>query len=152
MRGGSGASGQRLPLYVATPAVGAQSLTGAWQAGSFSNSYAVFVLNIASAATEVGDTLDVYVDTAVGAPTNAGTVIATNVIHFAQVLGNGGAKQYSAVVNPGGSVMTAPVDTSADAAAGAVRHILGDQWRYRIVQVDANSNAAFAISLVGYLF
>jgi hypothetical protein len=138
MRVGAGASGQRLPLYVATPAVGAQSLTGTWQSGSFSNAYAVFVLNIASAATEVGDTLDVYVDTAVGAPTSGGTVIATNVIHFAQVLGNGGAKQYSAVVNPGGS--------------GAVRHILGDQWRYRIVQVDANSNAAFAISLVGYLF
>lgn len=141
--------GQRLELYAATPAAGAQSLTGTAVTGYYTNHCAVWVLNVSSAATDVGDTLDVYVDTAVG---GGSTLVWTNVVHFQQVLGNGGAKQYAAVVTPGASVMTAPVDTSADAAAGAVRHMLGDQWRYRIVQVDANSNAAFAMTLRGYLY
>lgn len=144
-----GGYGQRVELYAATPAAGAQSLTGDAAAGHYSNAFAVWVLDVASAATDAGDTLDVYVDTAVG---GGATAVWVNVVHFAQVLGNGGAKRFAAIVNPGGSVMAAPVDVSADAAAGAVRHMLGDQWRYRIVQADANSNAAFAITLRGYLF
>lgn len=50
----------------------------------------VFLLNVSAAALLVGDTLDVYLQ---------GSVDGTNyndILHFTQVLGNGGAKVYEA--------------------------------------------------------
>lgn len=139
--------GRPLSLYAATVPVAAQSLTGTAVTGNYTSGFAVWVLNVTIAvASDVGDTLDVYVDTSVD-----GTVWV-NVVHFAQILGNGTAKRFLAIVSPASTVMTAPVDVSADAAAGAVRHALGHQWRYRLVQVDADSDANFAVTLNGYLY
>lgn len=103
---------------------------------------AEFDLNLTAAATDVGDTLDVYVDTSLDS-----AVTWINIVHFTQLLGNGGAKRETMVLNPGGNVGTAPINTAADAAAAGVRHILGAQYRVRYAQVDANANAAFTFTV-----
>lgn len=101
------------------------------------------LLDVTAAATEVNDTLDVYVD--VLAPDNATWL---NAIHFTQVLGNGGAKKFFAVLDPSnpGAVV---IDATADAAAGAVRPALfGPQLRGRYTEVDAGGGvASFTFSL-----
>jgi hypothetical protein len=105
-------------------------------------------LDVTAAATDVGDTLDVYVDMSIddGSKWN-------NLIHFTQVLGNGGAKTFAACIkndNPGASAVFA---TTSDAAAGATRQIgFGDRLRYRAVTVDAGTqNVSFTYSLKAFL-
>jgi len=140
--------GERVRLASVTTVVGAipagavTAKTGLWSSG-----FGVFVLNLSAAATDVGDTLDIYVDTSID-----GGTTWINIIHFAQLLGNGGAKQFAAAITPSANVGTAPVDVSADAAAGAIRHYLGDQFRVRYVQVDADSDAAFTFTVDAYLY
>lgn len=104
----------------------------------------VFLLDVTAAATDVTDTLDVYIDAQVGST-------FVNAIHFTQCTGTGGAKKYFAVLdasNPGTSV----IDVTSDAAAGAVRPALfGDQFRARWVIVDPGAGAAsFTFSVTGY--
>jgi len=103
----------------------------------------VLVLDVTEAATAAGDTLDVYVDVSLDGAS------WINAVHFDQVLGNGGAKQYYAVLdasNPGTSV----IDASADASAGDVRPALfGAYMRARWAVVEAD-DAAFTFSVVGY--
>lgn len=150
-RTASGGYGQRTTLASVTTTAGAVSLaTGTLtaQSGFYSHGFAEFVLDVTAAATDVGDTLDVYVDTAIDGGTRW-----VNIIHFAQVLGNGGVKTFAATITPSASVGTAPVDVSSDLAAGAIRHYVGDQYRVRYAQVDATTqNAAFTFTVKGYLF
>ena len=104
------------------------------------------VLDVTAAATDVGDTLDVYVDVSFDAGTSW-----VNAIHFAQVLGNGGAKKFVAPLslNP---AATAPVDVSADASVGVVRQIgVGTKMRVRGVVVDADADGSFTWSCVAML-
>lgn len=101
-------------------------------------------LDVTAAATDVGDTLDVYIDMSIDGGTKW-----NNVIHFTQVLGNGGAKTFVAVIkndNPGASAVFA---TTSDASAGATRQIgFGDRIRYRAAAVDASTqNVSFTYSL-----
>ncbi|MEK7992897.1 MAG: hypothetical protein AAB403_03735 [Planctomycetota bacterium] len=105
-------------------------------------------LDVTAAATEVGDTLDVYVDMAIDDGTKW-----HNLIHFTQVVGNGGAKTFIACIkndNPGASAVFA---TTSDAAAGATRQIgFGDRIRFRTVTVDATTtgNLSFTYSLKAF--
>lgn len=101
------------------------------------------ILNLTAAATDAGDTLDVYLDTSYD---NGATWV--NLGHFTQCLGNGGAKKYVLTIcptNPGTSV----IDVSADASAGAQRQIgFGTRFRYRSVVVDASTqNVSFNYTL-----
>lgn len=105
-------------------------------------------LDVTAAATDVGDTLDVYIDMSID-----GGVKWNNIIHFTQVLGNGGVKTFVAVIkndNPGASAVFA---TTADAAAGATRQIgFGNNLRYRAVTVDAGTqNESFNYTLKAFL-
>ena len=107
---------------------------------------ATIVLNVTAAATEVDDTLDIYLDTSYD-----GGTTWVNIAHFTQVLGNGGAKEFAANIinkNP-----AAEIDVAADAAAGTIRALaLGDRIRYRSVAVDAGGVAAsFTFGLVAFL-
>lgn len=94
-----------------------------------------WVLNVTAAATAAGDTLDVYVQT---------TYDGTNyddVIHFTQVLGNGGAKTYIAevshVVVPE-SELKAPADAAL--SAGVLQGIkLGVDVRVKWVVASASA-------------
>ena len=98
-----------------------------------------FVLDVTiPVASDVGDTLDVKVQTMIDG-TNW-----VDVVHFTQVLGNGGAKRFVA------KIMASTAEALfADAviAAGTVRHLLGDEWRINYVQVDADSNASFVFTV-----
>jgi hypothetical protein len=85
----------------------------------------IFQCNLTAAANLVGDTLDVYIDAEL--PDGAWG----NAIHFPQMLGNGGAKDYYAVLdasNPG----TACIDVTSDAAVNTVRPaVFGPSFRVR---------------------
>lgn len=109
--------------------------------------WAIFELNVTAAATEVGDTLDVFIDTSLD---NGTTWV--NIVHFAQSTGTSEPDRSVAIVSPGGSVMTAPTDVAADAAAGAVRHFLGTQFRvrYTMVQAVTNDNETFTFNVNAY--
>lgn len=99
----------------------------------------VFVLDVTAAATDVGDTLDVTIQTKLDG-TNW-----TDVVHFAQVLGNGGTKRH--VEKIAASPALAGFEVGTGLAAGAVRDLLGDEWRVAYVQVDADTDASFTFSV-----
>ena len=108
----------------------------------------ILQLDVTAAATDVGDTLDVYVDMAID-----GGLKWCNIVHFTQVLGNGGAKTFHAIIkndNPGASAVFA---TTSDAAAGATRQVgFGNNLRYRAVTVDAGTaNVSFTFTLKAFL-
>lgn len=101
------------------------------------------ILDTTAAATDVGDLLDVYLDTSFN-----GGATWINCVHFTQQLGNGGAKREGVVVSPFSQTATAPVNLASDAASGAVRHLFGDQVRVRVVTVDAGTqNISFTTGL-----
>lgn len=96
-----------------------------------------FQLTVSAAATEAGDTLDVYVQHSI----DGGTTY-DDFLHFTQVLGNGGAKKFLASwfrnMAPE-SELKPPAD--ATLAAGALQGPVGDLWRIKWIIVDANANA-----------
>lgn len=102
------------------------------------------VLNVTAAATEVGDTLDVFVDCS---PDGGTTWI--NIVHFTQVLGNGGPLTFLAISDDT-TGMEENV-TSALAAGAVPRPLLGNAIRVRHTAVDANANAnaVFAFTVTG---
>jgi len=97
-----------------------------------------FVLNLTAAATDAEDTLDAYVQTLVNG-------VWVDVVHFTQMLGNGGAKRYFAKVSAG--LAEAMFENGSSLAAGAVRHLCGDAWRVRWVIVDADADGLFTFSV-----
>lgn len=104
-----------------------------------------FLLDVTAAATEVGDTLDVYVQQSYD-----GTSF-DDVAHFIQVLGNGGAKKFIAEwtrdVTPE-SEMHAPQDAAI--AAGVIQGAkLGFPVRVKWVIVDVATlgNQSFTFSV-----
>ena len=99
-------------------------------------------LRVTVASTLVGDTLDVYIDTTAWPKSQAGVVARdwVNVVHFPQVLGNGGVKDFVATMNNQGGINATPTDVTADAAANVVRTlILGDSLRVRYVTAGTGS-------------
>ena len=136
----------KIETLKASGAVAAGSVTG--DAVKLQKVYqqATIILNVTAAATEVDDTLDVYLDTSYD-----GGTTWVNIAHFTQVLGNGGAKEFA--VNIINKNPVAEIDVAADAAAGTIRALaLGDRIRYRSVAVDAGGVAAsFTFGLVAFL-
>lgn len=99
-----------------------------------------FELDVTAAATAAGDTLDVFVQAMVD-QTNW-----VDVVHFTQVLGNGGAKRH--FVNISTSQAVAMFENASSLAAGSVRHLFGDQYRVRWVVASASS-PSFTFSVWG---
>jgi len=100
-----------------------------------------FVLDVTAAATDAGDKLDVYVQTKIDG-TNW-----VDVVHFTQVLGNGGAKRYVAKIVADAAL--AEFENGSALGAAAIRGLLGDEWRCRWVVVDAGTdNASWTFSVV----
>lgn len=96
-----------------------------------------FELDVTSAATVVGDTLDVTVQTRVD------TVNWVDVVHFTQVLGNGGAKRFLATISTALNQTMYEVGTAL--TAGSVRNIFGDDWR--VSWVIAGTSPSFTFSV-----
>jgi hypothetical protein len=102
----------------------------------------IFLLALASAATAVGDTLDVFLQ-----HSPDGT-LWDDFVHFTQMLGNGGAKNFMATwlgtVAPA-TAMRAPQDGVL--AAGVQQGPLFPQWRAKSVVVGTGPpNFVFSIS------
>lgn len=122
-----------------TTAAGAVTGTGSTVTDMGEWKVLILQLAVTAAATDVGDTLDVFVQTTVDG-TNW-----TDIYHFTQILGNGGAKRYL-----GKLIWDAALtefENGASLAAAGGRAIIGDQYRVRYAQVDANSNGTFTFSV-----
>lgn len=105
----------------------------------------IFILAVTAAATEVDDTLNVFIDWSIDGTTyyNGG--------HFTPVLGNGGAKSFYMVFDPT-TPGTADIAVTTDAANSTVRpSLFGAYVRARWVEVDAGGVASsFTFSVIGY--
>jgi hypothetical protein len=100
-----------------------------------------FQLDLTSAATESGDTLDVFVQT----PADGTNWI--DIVHFTQALGNGGAKRFIAKIVADAALTEFEAGTALGAAAS--RAIFGDQYRVRWAITDSGTaNASFTFSVV----
>lgn len=110
---------------------------------------ALFVLDVTAAATQTADTLDVYIDVT---PDSGATWF--NLIHFTQVVGDGGAVKHAAKISKGQLLNDpdASLAITSDAAAGVVRNLfVGQDYRYRSTITDASTDdASFTYSVKGY--
>ena len=128
---------------VAIQASAAQTVTGNGTAVTGYGKYSVawFELDVTLAATEAGDTLNVFVQTQIDG-TNW-----VDIVHFTEVLGNGAAKRFVSKVSA--DLAETMFETGTALAAAGVRHILGDSYRARwaIVDVATTGNQSFTFSV-----
>jgi len=104
----------------------------------------IFQLDVTAAATDVGDTLDVYIQHSLDG-TNY-----DDFIKFTQVLGNGGAKTFLARWNSIGAAPESELGAPQDAAmsAGVLQQPIGRTLRVKWVIVDAGTDdASFTFSV-----
>lgn len=99
-----------------------------------------FVLDLTNAATDVGDTLDVKVQTKIDG-TNW-----LDVVHFTQILGNG-SNTLRFIEKCAARPAFAGFEVGTALTAGNVRDLLGDVWRVKYDQVDADTDASFTFSV-----
>lgn len=126
-------------LATVTTVVGAVDTTSSAVYLPRPNSGVIFVLDVTAAATDAGDTLDVQVQTCID-----GTNYVP-VCSFTQVLGNGGAKRHIAKISA--TEPQAMFEAATALAAGSIRHLIGDAWKVKYVQVDADNDAVFTFSV-----
>ncbi len=120
----------------------ARTETGTGDAVLLPDGFEVLVLQceLTAAATDVGDTLDVFVQTTIDGTT------WLDIAHFTQMLGNGGAKRFISKVSS--SLSLTEYETGTALGAAAVRHIFGSQYRVRWDITDAGTdNASFTFSV-----
>lgn len=96
-----------------------------------------FELDLTAAATVVGDTLDVTIQTKVDQSN------WIDACHFTQAVGNGGAKRYLATLTTGINQTMYEVGTAL--TAGSVRNVWGDEWR--VSWVIAGTSPSFTFSV-----
>jgi hypothetical protein len=125
-------------------ASGAETLTGTGAAFSSQmvKSTVSWELDVTDAATEAGDTLNVFIQTKIGDDW-------LDVVHFTELIGSGGAKRFYAKQTV--AVAETMFENGTALAAGAVRNLIGSDWRCRwaIVDVATTSNQSFTFSLKG---
>lgn len=103
-------------------------------------SVVMFELDVTAAATEAGDTCDVFVQTRIDG-TNW-----LDIVHFAQATGDGGATRQIAKIFA--NVAEAEYEVGTALGAAAVRNILGDEYRVRFVIVEVTGdNSSFTFSV-----
>lgn len=101
----------------------------------------VFTLDVTSAATAAGDTLDVTVQTLIGAQW-------IDVVRFTQVLGNGGAKCH--VMKIALDQAQATFENATSLTAGTLRNLFGDQWRAKWTVASASAPLfTFTVNAIG---
>lgn len=105
-----------------------------------------FELNCTVQAADVGDKLDVYVQTSLD-----GGSTWVDIVHFTQILGNvGAAKVYYAKVENAAALTEFETGTALGAAAH--RDFLGTHLRAKIAitnDADATVDSSFTFSLIG---
>ena len=96
-----------------------------------------FELDLTAAAAAVGDTLDVVVQT------KSDQTNWLDVVHFTQVLGNGGAKRYLATIST--AVNQAMIEVGTALTAGNVRNLFGDEYRCSWTIAGATPSFTFSV-------
>lgn len=111
--------------------------------------HAIFNLILSAAATEVGDTLDVFLQESMDYAGVEGDATWNDFAHFTQMLGNGGAKKFRAVWQSNVTPETEQGAIQDGAMAAGVRQgPLGPTWRTKWVIVDAGTaNASFTFGI-----
>ena len=107
---------------------------------------AYFMLDVTAAATEAGDILAVFIQREMP---NGDWM---DIVSFAQVLGNGGAKKYRADVYPGatGGETSGTINDGALTAGSVADLAWGDALRVKWTVTDASTdNASFTFSVTG---
>lgn len=102
-----------------------------------------FVLDVTSAGTDAGDTLDVKVQTKLDGSN------WVDVVAFSQITGDGGAKRYVGKVTGGQS--ESMFEDSSSLAAGSVRNLLGDAFRVSWTIADSgdgDQSFTFSVSAI----
>lgn len=108
-----------------------------------------FILDVTAAAAAVGDTLDVKVQALVGG-SNGASGAWIDVIHFTQVLGNGGVKRIIAKLLAETAVA---MYTDAALGGGTQKDIFGDYWRVSYSVVDGGAHGqSFTFSVIALPF
>lgn len=103
---------------------------------------AMFLLNVTSAASQVGDTLDVYIQQ------ECDTGVWDDFVHFTQVLGNGGAKKYLAYwVRDLAPTTAQGAPNDGALAAGVSQGPKTGSWRVKWVVVNGGGTHAFTFSV-----
>lgn len=98
--------------------------------------------DLTAAATDVGDTLDVKVQTKIGDDW-------VDICYFTQMLGNGGAKFHGTKLLASAALTMADMNTAL--TAGNVRNMWGEYVRINYVIVDADADSAFTFRVFGML-
>ena len=102
----------------------------------------LFEFDLTNAATDLADTLDVFIQAL--APDNENWV---DVVHFTQIVGNGANTQrYFAKINS--DLTTAEFENASALGAAAVRNLMSRQYRVRWVIADsgdADQTFTFAV-------
>lgn len=103
----------------------------------------VFVLDLTNAATDVDDTLDIFIQTRIDDASDNWI----DVVHFTQILGNGSdTLQFIEKITV--ALDEAGFEIGSALAEGVVRNLAGDEWRVRWVIVDpTGSNVSFTFSV-----
>jgi len=142
-----GATNAAVVLLASTTDAVAHSVTSTAVTGLGQYAQMQILLSVTAAAAAAGDTLDVYVDSS----PDGGTTWA-NAVHFTQVLGNGGAKSFTAVIDPGGAPGTSVIDVTSNASAGTVRpSMFADQLRVRYTIVDGGAHGqSFTFAVLAF--
>lgn len=104
----------------------------------------ILVLDVTSAGSVAGDTLDVYVQHS----WDDGTSF-DDFVHFTQVLGNGGAKKFLAYWLIYGGSPTTPLKAPQDGAlaVGVQQGPVGNIWRVKWTIVNGGGTHAFTFSV-----
>jgi hypothetical protein len=132
---GVSATGNDTPVGQNAPQVGATTAPVAPAMGDWSN--IMWELDLTSAAGASGDTLDVYVQTSLDGKN------WVDIVHFAQALGNGGAKRYFDKTCEG--LAQAEFENGTALAVSTVRHLFGDQYRVRWVIAGSTPVFTFGV-------
>ena len=104
-----------------------------------------FLLDTTALATEINDTLDLWIQTQLDGTT------WIDVIQFVQKLGNGSADLEIATINM--ATTEADFVNSAMSGVGTQRALFGPSWRTRYVIVDPGAGASsftFSVVAVGF--
>ncbi|HEY2252499.1 MAG TPA: hypothetical protein VGH74_15605 [Planctomycetaceae bacterium] len=133
-----------VPLLPATTATTGTAVVSAQLGIPEIHNGVLLVLDVSAAAAAAGDTLDVTVQTLIASG------IWADVVHFTQVLGNGGAKRFIAkIVGPTAVALYA----YAALAAGTQKDIFGDYWRVSYTIVDGGAHGqsfTFSVSALPF--
>lgn len=133
---------QRFDEGVVLAASAARIATGTGDATRMRRPFSglVAILDVTAAATAAGDTLDVVIQTRLGDDW-------VDVIHFTQVVGDGGTKIHVAKLSA--TEPQAMFEVASALAAGSIRHLIGDEWRAKWTVASATAPSfTFSVTVV----